>query len=96
MSISADLAPDRDSVHSARVTTTPQMRRTLAAIAQHWSTHGVAPTVRELAKAQGLRSANGVQQTVDRLEGRGLVTRQVGLARTLRLTPEGVAEGGET
>lgn len=75
---------------------TPVMRRTLGAIAAHWHEYGVAPTVRELAAAQGLRSTNGVGETLAKLMERGLLTHQSGRARTIRLTVEGIEEGERT
>lgn len=46
---------------------------------------GVAPSVREIAAAVGLRSTSSVQYNLNILEEAGLIKRDANLKRTIRL-----------
>lgn len=50
---------------------------------------GVAPSVREIGQAVGLRSTSTVQYNLDALERAGYITRDPQLKRTIRLTGGG-------
>lgn len=47
--------------------------------------HGYPPTVRELARALGLSSAGSLLTRLDKLQAMGLVLREEGMSRTLRV-----------
>jgi repressor LexA len=53
---------------------------------------GFSPTVREISAAFGWKSTANVQQHIERMQRHGLVTRQAGMARTLRVTPAGIKQ----
>jgi repressor LexA len=53
---------------------------------------GSPPTVREISKAFGWKTTANVQQHIERMQRDGIVTRQAGMARTLRATPAGVEQ----
>jgi hypothetical protein len=73
-----DRVPDRDL-------------RVLAILAEWFDDVGHAPSLRELAVAAGLGSANGAMHAVRRLERSGLVGRVPRQPRALVLTAEGSA-----
>lgn len=51
--------------------------------------NGYAPSVREIARDQGIASTNGVYGHLDALERKGLLERDRGIARGIRITPLG-------
>jgi repressor LexA len=53
---------------------------------------GFPPTVREISKAFGWKTTANVQQHIERMQRDGLVTRQAGMARTLRATTAGAEQ----
>jgi SOS-response transcriptional repressor LexA len=53
---------------------------------------GFSPTVREISKAFGWKTTANVQQHIERMQRDGIVTRQAGMARTLRATPAGLEQ----
>ena len=57
----------------------------LAALKQYIDDNGYPPSHRELADTLGMRSTSGVAMRLDALERRGLITRERGLARSLRV-----------
>lgn len=54
-------------------------------VADHISSEGYAPTIREIAAAVGLKSSSTVQGHVDRLEKDGLITRRKDASRTIQI-----------
>ena len=56
------------------------------------ASRGFPPTVREISRAFGWKTTANVHQHLERMERDGLVTRQPGMARTLRVTPSGVEQ----
>lgn len=66
--------------------------RMLLAIVEHVRVHQWPPTIRELMTACGVTSSNAVSERLDRLEHDGLIERERGCPRALRLTPAGHAE----
>lgn len=57
----------------------------LEAIKAMTKRNGYPPTVRELASALGLSSAGSLLTRLDKLQARGLVLREEGRSRTLRV-----------
>lgn len=53
---------------------------------------GFSPTVREISAAFGWTTTANAHQHLERMQRDGLVTRQAGMARTLRATPAGVEQ----
>jgi repressor LexA len=53
---------------------------------------GYSPTVREISAAFGWKTTANVHQHLERMERDGLVSRQPGMARTLRVTPHGLEQ----
>jgi repressor LexA len=53
---------------------------------------GFSPTVREISRGFGWKTTANVHQHLERMERDGLVTRQPGMARTLRVTPAGAQQ----
>ena len=60
-------------------------------IARHIETHGISPSVSEIAEALRLASKSGVCRLVDGLVERGYVTRLPNRARTLAIVPDAAA-----
>lgn len=67
----------------------------LAAIRASIVRFGYPPTTRELCSSLGIRSTNGVNDHVDRLVAKGLLTVEYATARGMRLTPKGEEVLGE-
>ncbi len=61
------------------------LSKTQNAIFEYISQTGVAPSVREIAAAVGLRSTSSVQYNLNILEEAGLIKRDANLKRTIRL-----------
>lgn len=51
---------------------------------------GVAPSVREIGSAIGLKSTSSVQYQLDALENKGYIIRDANLKRTIRISNNGV------
>ena len=66
--------------------------RILRFIVDWIAARGFPPTVREISKAFGWKTTANVQQHIERMQRDGIVTRQAGMARTLRATPAGVEQ----
>ena len=66
-------------------TTTQQ--RVLRYIREFVHAHGYGPTVREIRDALGISSTSVVHSHLNRLERQWLITREPGLARTIRPAP---------
>jgi len=64
---------------------TPAQERVLEAVQLFRFDRGYGPSVRELAFMLGLSSPATVQRHLGELERKGLVRREPGLARTLRV-----------
>lgn len=56
---------------------------------------GFPPTVRELCDDLLSRSTNGMQERLVRLERKGLISRRPKLARSIVITPDGIAAMNE-
>lgn len=62
---------------------TPSQERFLAAVANHWRAHGIAPTYRDLAAVLGFRSTNAVSGMVRVLVKKGRLECDATTSRTL-------------
>lgn len=62
-----------------------RQREILNYIEEKINASGVAPSVREIGEAVGLRSTSSVQYNLDALEAAGYIVRDANLKRTLRL-----------
>ena len=67
---------------------TDRQREVLAAIQAHWDENGYAPTLRELGKALGIGSTNGVSDHLHTLMNKGLIAWEHSKARTVRVIGE--------
>ena len=62
-----------------------QEQRAVIEIQRYTAEHGFSPTIREIAQALGLVSASAADYHLRRLEDKGVITRQEGKARTIRI-----------
>jgi repressor LexA len=74
---------------------TDRERQLLDFLASYIHQHGFSPSVRLMREAMGYRSNSPIQVNLDRLEQKGVIYRERGKARTVRLLqvdapPEGV------
>ena len=60
-------------------------QRILNCIQRHIDRTGIPPTVREIAHLCGIPSTSTVNYHIDALQRSGVITRQRGKARTIRL-----------
>lgn len=68
----------------------PQLRQDiLNAIATHWKKYHYGPSMRDLQATTGNHSTSVISNNLDALICKGLVTRDPGIARSIRLTKEG-------
>jgi repressor LexA len=58
----------------------------LAFVAEHHRLHGCPPTLREIGEHMSIRSTNGVDEHLRRLERKGYLVRRERLSRSLQLT----------
>lgn len=65
-----------------------RQRAVLDAIREHIRANGFAPTIRELGRAVGIASTNGVEDHLRRLERKGYIARRIGDARTITILGE--------
>jgi len=65
---------------------TEENRTVLAGIRAYWHEHGIPPTIRDLCDLSGDRSPSVIYHHLDRLERLGLIEREPGVARSIRLT----------
>ena len=71
---------------------TPRQQDILQWIAGFIDTHGYPPTYRQIGHHYGWKSPGAAVAThLQSLERKGVVTREPGQARTLKLTPLGMA-----
>ena len=69
---------------------TARQAEILEAIRRHIAEHRRPPSQPELAKAFGLASTNGVFKHLAALEKKGVIEREAGLARAIRIKEEGL------
>jgi repressor LexA len=66
---------------------TPRQTLVMAFIAERIHAHGYPPTIREIGRAFGINSTNGVADHIKALARKGYISHEEGKSRTLRLTP---------
>jgi repressor LexA len=64
---------------------TAKQERFVKFIEQFWKENRYSPSVREIASGLGLASTSGVKTMLDRLAGKGVLTKGEGTARTISL-----------
>jgi repressor LexA len=64
---------------------TARQREVLEFIAREIARTGISPTVREIGKAMGINSTNGVKDHLRALERHGVLSHQPGKVRTLKV-----------
>lgn len=64
---------------------TRRERQLLDALVAHIAEHGYQPSMRELARAVGLRSASSVHHHVTSLEAKGILRRPRGRPRAIEV-----------
>ena len=67
---------------------TNRQRELLRAIEKYVKEHGYPPSHRELADTLGMRSTSSVAMRLDALERRGLIKRDHGVMRSLRVVSD--------
>jgi repressor LexA len=67
----------------ARLTPSPKQAETLQHIRSYIKEKGYSPTVAELAKLASVNE-NAVQDRINALDRKGLITRTAGIGRTIR------------
>lgn len=67
---------------------TKRQLQVLALIRSHVSSHGVSPTLRELARALDVRSDGTVHELLSALEAKGYIRREFNCERGISLLPE--------
>lgn len=68
---------------------TARQRQALSTIHGHLVTHQRPPTLRELGKALGIRSTNAVSELLAALEKKGVIQRDAGIPRGIRVLKTG-------
>jgi repressor LexA len=61
-----------------------RQRRVLEVVSDYWAVHGIAPTVREVARLAGFGTSSAAYQ-ISELEAAGWLTRRPGIPRSLRI-----------
>lgn len=67
------------------------LRQLLGFLARYQADHGYAPTMREMRDELGIGSTNTVSYRLRQLEDRGLIAREPGKSRALRIVGSGGA-----
>ncbi|MGI6776665.1 MAG: LexA family protein [Acetivibrionales bacterium] len=74
-------------IHFAALTS--KQKKVFSAIESYIKTNGIPPTVREIGEMLGEKTPGAVQGILNRLEQKGVIKRQVGMARSIKIvTPE--------
>jgi len=66
-------------------TLTSKQKKVYAAIESYIKTNNIPPTVRELGEMIGEKTPGAVQGILNRLEQKGVIRRQIGMARSIQL-----------
>lgn len=74
---------------------TDRQRDILGKIREHIDRHGYAPTLRELGRATGIGAISVIDYHLDKLVGAGLIVRDFGIARGLRVVDTVPVQIGE-
>lgn len=67
---------------------TTQQKKVYLAITSYIKTKGIPPTVREIGEMMGEKTPGSVQGILNRLEQKGFIKREVGMARSIKLVSE--------
>ncbi|MDO8685448.1 MAG: LexA family transcriptional regulator [Clostridiales bacterium] len=67
---------------------TAKQKRVYAAIEAYIKTRGIPPTVREIGEMVGEKTPGAVQGILNRLEQKGAIKRQEGMARSIQLATD--------
>lgn len=70
------------------ITLSPAQQRIVEGIRAFWTRRGIPPTIRDLTQETGYASTSTVHYHVSRLEDLGVVERDPGTARSIRLASE--------
>lgn len=81
-----------EAAGKAQAILTPARARVLEAIIAHVRENGWPPTMRELCTRLDVSSTRGVEEHLDRLERDGLLEREHGRPRAMRVTARGDEE----
>lgn len=71
------------SIHFAALTS--KQKKVYSVIESYIKANGIPPTVREIAEMLGEKTPGAVQGILNRLEQKGVIRRQVGMARSIQL-----------
>ncbi len=74
----------------------PSQRKVYQFIQTYIQEHGYSPTVRDICRGTGISSTSHVSYCLDRLEERGLIQRERGKARSIRLIKQSERDSGPT
>ena len=74
----------------------PRQREAVRIIHEYHAEHGYAPARVDIAEALGLSGTHYVHEVLEALEAKGAITREKYTARTVRVTPKGLAMAGVT
>ncbi|HHW49125.1 MAG TPA: repressor LexA [Clostridiaceae bacterium] len=74
------------SIHLSNLTS--KQKKVYAVIETYIKTHGIPPTVREIGELVGEKTPGAVQGILNRLEQKGVIKRQVGMARSIQLVSQ--------
>jgi len=69
-------------------TLTSKQKKVYSAIETYIKSKGIPPTVREIGELVGEKTPGAVQGILNRLEQKGVIKRQVGMARSVQLISE--------
>ena len=67
---------------------TAKQKKVYSAIESFIKSKGIPPTVREIGEMVGERTPGSIQGILNRLEQRGVIKREVGMARSIRLVSD--------
>lgn len=67
---------------------TSKQKKVYSAIETYIRTRGIPPTVREIGELVGEKTPGAVQGILNRLEQKGVIKREVGMARSIQLVAE--------
>ena len=74
---------------------TERQAEILGKIREHIDRHGYAPTLRELSRATGIGAISVIDYHLDKLVGAGLIVRDFGVARGLKVVDTVPVQIGE-
>jgi len=72
-------------------TLTSKQKKVYTAIESYLKQNGISPTVREIGELVGEKTPGAVQGILNRLEQKGVIKRQLGMARSIQLVSQDLA-----